>query len=233
MLQLTLQYAVPQYPVSTPRARAVAAMFGLDAGEPGDTVIVPPIGLTLAPARVVYITGASGGGKSTLLRLIREQLVTREDDVDVIELSRLTPPADRAAVDGFGGDLPMADVLRWLGLAGLSDARVMLRRPGELSDGQRARLVLAHAMAAAESSAQAWAVVLADEFGATLDRPIARAIAAGVRKWATRSGVCVVVATTHDDLLEPLCPDTVIDKGPGDAVEVMERDVQPPASSAR
>ena len=113
--------------------------------------------------------------------------------------------------------------MRWLGLAGLSESRVMLRRPCELSEGQRARLQLAHAIAAAERAQAPWSIVLADELGATLDRPTARAVAAGLRKWATRAGTCIVAATTHDDLLEPLCPDTLIVKEAGEAIEVLER----------
>lgn len=233
MLQLTVQHNVTQRPVTTPRAIEVAGMFGLDPGGAGSVVIVPPTTLTLAPGGVVFITGASGGGKSTLLRLIREQVEALSGDPSqhgdanarpaVIDMNRVQVPGDRAVVDGFDEALPLAEVLRCLGLAGLSDARVMLRRPGELSDGQRARLLLAHAIAVAEASDGDWAVVLIDELGATLDRPTARAIAAGLRKWATRAGVCVVAATTHDDLLEPLCPDTVIDKGPGGAIEAMHR----------
>lgn len=205
-------------------------MFGIDPAGEREVVVVPPARLTLAPGRVIFITGASGGGKSTLLRLIHDA-ITRQpahDRPGVVRFDDLAPSDLCALVDGFDADAPLAEVLRWLSVAGLNDARVMLRRPGELSDGQRARLLLAHAIALAERGGAPWAVVLADEFGATLDRPSARAVAAGVRKWATRAGVCFVAATTHDDLLEPLCPDTLIDKGPGEAIEVLERSTLPP-----
>jgi hypothetical protein len=233
MLDLTLQHTVTQHRAVTPRALEVAGMFGLDPGGAEGVVVVPPTTLTLAPGRVVFITGASGGGKSTMLRLIREQVAALRDGASgaggpdavpaAIEMGQVPVPGDRAVVDGFDPAMPLAGVLRCLGLAGLGEARVMLRRPGELSEGQRARLVLAHTLAAAQAADGGWVVVLIDELGATLDRPTARAIAAGLRKWATRSSVCIVAATTHDDLLEPLCPDTVVDKGPGGAIDVMHR----------
>lgn len=236
-ITLTLEHRITVHASTSPHTAAVAGMFGIDCGsagggdgEAGRAVVVPPTGLTLAPGRVVFITGASGGGKSTLLRLIRDGIAAqlRAPRPAVIDLQAIQTPGDRALVDGFADGPALAEVLRWLSIAGLNDARVMLRRPGELSDGQRARLSLAHAMAAAERCDAPWPVVLADEFGATLDRPTARAVAAGVRKWATRSGVCFVAATTHDDLLEPLCPDVLIDKGPGQAISVLERQTHAP-----
>lgn len=226
MITLTLQHAVTARPADSPRTLEVAGMFGLDPGGESDITIVPPTTLTLAPGRIVFITGASGGGKSTLLRLAHEAITQQPDDAArpaVVALDGREPPADLAIVDGFGQDARLADVLRWLGLAGLSEARVMLRRPTELSEGQCARLQLAHAIAEAERADAPWSVVLADELGATLDRPTARAVAAGLRKWATRAGVCILAATTHDDLLEPLCPDTLVVASAGTAVEVMER----------
>ncbi|MEM9414558.1 MAG: ABC transporter [Planctomycetota bacterium] len=225
-LTLQLQHTVVSHAATSPRTAQVAGMFGLAPAGDREVVIIPPTEITLGAGQVVFITGASGGGKSTLLRLICETIAKLPvaDRPAVIRFDALAPAADRALVDGFDRAAPLADVLRWLSVAGLNDARVMLRRPGELSDGQRARLLLAHAIAQAERCDMPWAVVLADEFGATLDRPTARAVAAGVRKWATRAGVCVVAATTHDDLLEPLCPDVLIDKGPGAAIGVHVRE---------
>ncbi|XAL97981.1 hypothetical protein OT109_10265 [Phycisphaeraceae bacterium D3-23] len=229
-ITLQLEHSVTCHAAASPRTAQVAGMFGLDPAGDRDVVIIPPTELTLGPGRVVFITGASGGGKSTLLRLIADGITQQPAGgrPAVIQFDALAPDVGQALVDGFDADVPLKDVLRWLSVAGLSDARVMLRRPGELSDGQRARLLLAHAIAQAERCDAPWAVVLADEFGATLDRPSARAVAAGVRKWASRAGVCVAAATTHDDLLEPLCPDTLIDKGPGAAIEVLEREVSRP-----
>lgn len=223
----------------TPRVCEVAAMFGLGVDESHAIEVVPPTTLTLEPAQVVFVTGASGGGKTTLLRLIGEQLAER-DDTGVIDFNDLNDAgASASAADAqeaalvdhlatFGGTLE--DAVRWLALAGLNDAAVMLRRPRELSDGQRYRLRLAEATARAEAAAAAGRqaarliVTLADEFGATLDRLTAKVVARNVRKWTRRSGACFIAATTHDDLLEPIEPDVLIVQQPGSGMRVITRE---------
>ncbi|MEM6457882.1 MAG: ABC transporter [Planctomycetota bacterium] len=211
------------------RVVEVAAMFGLGADQAERRCVVPPTELTLVPGQLVFVTGASGGGKSTLLRLIRDAVRARPDG-RVIDFDQIAADADDTAViDAVDrGRLPLADALRVLSLAGLNDAFVMLRRPGELSDGQRYRFRLARAMAEVELGVAADAggltVVLADEFGATLDRTAAAAVARNVRRWVTAGRpVAFVAATTHDDLLEPLCPDVLIEKHPGSRLEVYRR----------
>jgi len=207
-VDLQVQCALRTAVDPTPRVCQIAAMFGLGIDSTRTLDLIAPTTLTLTPGQVVFITGASGGGKSTLLRLIREQLDTH-DHAQVIDFDQINTSHDAALVDTFTDPLP--DAVRWLSLAGLNDAFVMLRKPRELSDGQRYRFRLAHAMAQAERGEAAWSVVLADEFTSTLDRQTARIIARNMRKWVSRSparrGVCFIAATTHDDLLESLEPD--------------------------
>lgn len=123
---------------------------------------------------------------------------------NVVDLADIVPPADRALVDCL--DRPLDETLRLLSIAGLNDAFLFLRRPGELSDGQRYRLRLALALAAGAD------VILIDEFCSTLDRTTARIIAWQVRKFAARTGTAFIVATAHDDLFEDLRPDIYIEK---------------------
>ncbi|MEL7088948.1 MAG: ATP-binding cassette domain-containing protein, partial [Planctomycetota bacterium] len=221
----------------SPRVVEVAAMFGLGADQSQTVDVVRPTAVTLRPGQLVFVTGASGSGKSTLLRLIAEALdARRPPDVDVIDFAGLAPPPDRALIDAVDdGELPLDRALRILSLAGLNDAFVMLRRPSELSDGQRYRFQLARTMAKVETASNAqggpnsetdgagFSVVLADEFGATLDRTTAAGVARNVRRWVTPSAnICFVAATTHDDLLEPLAPDTLIEKHLGGGIDVVE-----------
>ncbi|MEM9881707.1 MAG: ATP-binding cassette domain-containing protein [Planctomycetota bacterium] len=218
------------------RVVEVAAMFGLGADQAERRCIVPPTELTLVPGQLVLVTGASGGGKSTFLRLIRDAVRARPDgrviDFDQIAASGGYAP-DATVVDTVDrGRLPLADALRVLSLAGLNDAFVMLRRPGELSDGQRYRFRLARAMAEVELGLAAnnagLTVVLADEFGATLDRTAAAAVARNVRRWVTADRpVAFVAATTHDDILEPLCPDVLIEKRPSSGLGLHLRKSEP------
>jgi len=212
----------------TQRVCEVAAMFGLGVDERKTMTIVPPARLALRGGEVVFITGASGGGKTTLLRLVRAALAAR-GDVGVIDFDALDAGDDGPIVEAIGGTLEQAP--RGLALAGLGDAFVMLRRASELSDGQRYRFRLARAIAAAERPPRGarGTIVLADEFGATLDRTTARVVAANVRRWVSRSiasdggGVCFIAATTHDDLLEALEPDVLIVQSPGEGMQVMRR----------
>ena len=252
------------------RVAEVASMFGLGADQSRRLTLIPPTRLALRGGHIVFVTGASGGGKSTLLRLIRAAVTAPPahgsgpaarviDFHPTPRLPRGLPPgadadgatsapptapagaaddADAALIDLVdGGRLGLADALRVLSLAGLNDAFVMLRRPGELSDGQRHRFDLARAMAEAEATASPGAgaetgaaadaglvLVLADEFGATLDRTTVAALARNVRRWVSRQPrVCFVAATTHDDLLEPLEPDVLIEKQLGGGLEIATR----------
>ncbi|MEM1108248.1 MAG: ATP-binding cassette domain-containing protein [Planctomycetota bacterium] len=220
------------------RVVEVASMFGLGVDRTQRLAVIPLVELTLRAGQLVFVTGASGSGKSTLLRLIREALAERAGAVSgeipgagvrCLDFSALPEPADVAVVEAVdGGVLPLDRVLRLLSLAGLNDAFVMLRRPSELSDGQRYRFRLAQMMAQVEAAAadgegDTMVVVLADEFGATLDRTTAAALSCNLRRWLnSEPRVCFITATTHDDLLEPLAPDVLIEKRLGAGIEIVE-----------
>lgn len=68
-----------------------------------------------------------------------------------------------------------------------------------------------------DSGADVWAF---DEFVAVLDRTTAKVVSYTLGKTARKLGKTVVVATTHEDLLLDLKPDTWVRKGFGDAVQV-------------
>ena len=199
----------------------VAAMFGLGVDDERHLQIIPPTTLELHPHQLVFVTGASGSGKSTLLQLV-DEAAQSSGDLRVIRFDALPAPPDASLVDCFG-QTPLEQTLRWLSLAGLNDAFVMLRRPAELSDGQRYRFRLARcmALAAAHPREEALTVVLADEFAATLDRLTAHVLARNVRKWVRHSPVCFIAATTHDDLLEPFEPDVLVEKHLGEGIDVV------------
>ncbi|MHB1157904.1 MAG: ATP-binding cassette domain-containing protein, partial [Phycisphaerales bacterium] len=86
-IQLTLSCSYTTATEPTRRVCEVASMFGLGVDRRRTIAVVPEVTLPITPASIVFITGASGGGKSTLLRLIGEQLRQREG-VRVVEFGR-------------------------------------------------------------------------------------------------------------------------------------------------
>ena len=216
------------------RVLETASMFGLGVDEQRQLAIVPRCTIPLPHGGVVFVTGPSGGGKTTILNLIAEQCAER--GWPVIRFDDLPPLPDVPLVDVFDGPgVDLARATSLLAMAGLGDAFVMLRCPRQLSDGQRYRLRLAQTIALAEggegeaagdmgdAAPGAGAIVIADEFGATLDRLTAKNIARSMRRWSQRTGHTFICATTHDDLLESLDPDVLIYKGLDEGIEVLTR----------
>ncbi len=218
MRRVKLQHSVATAVEPSERVMETAAMFGLGVDEQRSIQIVSPCEIPLPPGGVVFITGPSGGGKSTLLRLIEQE--SRADGLCVIRFDDLPELGDRPLVDAF--DISLGETMALLAMAGLGDAFVMLRKPSELSDGQRYRLRLAQTIDLAQRSSSS-AVILADEFAATLDRQTAQVIARNVRRWTRKTTHTFIPATTHDDLLEALEPDVLVSKGLGDQLEVLTR----------
>lgn len=206
------------------RVLETAAMFGLGVDDQRHLAIVPRCTIPLPSAGIIFVTGPSGGGKSTILNLITEQCEMHR--WPVVRFGDLPPPTDLPLVDVFDGPgVDLARAMSLLSMAGLGDAFVMLRCPGQLSDGQRYRLRLAQTIELAErgASANGRSIVIADEFAATLDRLTAKNIARSIRRWTRRTGHTFLCATTHDDLLESLEPDVLIYKGLDEEIEVVAK----------
>jgi ABC-type ATPase with predicted acetyltransferase domain len=229
MLRMQLQIAWPTHVHPTDAVCQVAAMFGLGLDEGRPQVLVPPMELTLHPGELVFLTGPSGSGKSSLLRAIGQAAAGQGAVVHRFEDK--PPPGEGTLIDVLiGGERALAlhEALRVLSLVGLADAFVMLRRPEQLSDGQRYRFGLARVLAELSSRPRSRRhLILADEFAATLDRLTAAILARQVRKWLRRPPACdsvvFLAATTHDDLLEPLDPDVLIEKSFGEGIEVVRK----------
>jgi ABC-type ATPase with predicted acetyltransferase domain len=190
----------------TPRVLEVAEGFGLGLSNK-EFVIYDGLELEVRQGDVVYVTGQSGSGKSLILRELARQM---ESDLGsdrgglvVADLNRLELP-DVPVIETVGTTTTEAADL--LAKAGISDAWIYIRKPQELSDGQRYRLKLAMLMA---QKADVW---VADEFGAVLDRVTAKCVAFNMQKVARRLNKTLIVATTHTDLKDELGPSLTITK---------------------
>lgn len=201
------------------RASIVMDHFGIDF-EQGRHVIAEGLELPLEHRQVVLFTGASGTGKSSLMRAAADGLQSVECPVSsvqcegtnhatldtqhsthgtlVINIDHLDL-GERILIDAL--PQPIDESMPLLSSCGLGEAHLMLRTPAELSDGQRYRFRLALAL----SQQPDW--ILADEFTATLDRTLAKVVAYGIRRIADRTGTGFLLATTHEDIAEDLDPD--------------------------
>lgn len=192
----------------TPRVLEIAEAFGLGLSDK-EFVVYDGLKITINLGDVVYIKGQSGSGKSLLLKDLTAQMTAgglKVADLNKIELE------ERPVIELVGKSTVEATDL--LAKAGISDAYIYLRKPSELSDGQRYRLKLAILMA---SDADVW---IADEFGAVLDRTTAKLVAFSMQKVARRMGKTFMIATTHDDLVDELGPSLTITKRFREKVEV-------------
>lgn len=186
-----------QYPIR-PKTRSLLAnqvcdLYGIGMDEPPVT-IAENFALELDPGEIALFHGPSGSGKSSLLRAVGKEM-------DAFDANELELPKC-SLVEAFDG--PLEERLGWLSACGLAEARLMLREPDELSEGQRFRFRLAYALKQSRT-------ILVDEFAALLDRPLAKLLAFNLRKQATRTGARLLLATTHDDIIGDLQPDVRIE----------------------
>ncbi|MHC4154854.1 MAG: ATP-binding cassette domain-containing protein [Planctomycetota bacterium] len=193
----------------TDKVTAVMRMFGLTAERLTDQAITHKCEVDIRPGDIACITGPSGSGKSVMLREL-EKCVPASDRVNIDEIE-LSP--DRTLIDCMGGDFLAG--LRTLSKAGLNDVFCVLNKPVNLSDGQKYRFRLAMALASGRK------FVFADEFCSNLDRITAAVIAYNIHKFAKRTGVTFILATSHDDTLLDLEPDVLMVKQLSGPTEVI------------
>lgn len=187
-------------------ARHAAAALGLTldhraADSPGPLLVcLDDLPLqsprTLPP--LTLIRGPSGAGKSMLLRAITSHLRASRPRPRIIRADTIPLPP-RPCIDLFRAPADIA--MRALARAGLAEAACILRAPGRLSEGQRARLRLALALHRADQfvaqHAQRPCLLILDEFAASLDRDTAAAVAALLHRRIHQSPSLKAIVITH------------------------------------
>ena len=180
-------------PVPSPNIRRLQEAFGIGLCE--RVVKLCDADIDLPEKGIVFIGGPSGCGKSSILRFLMRNLE------GVVDLNATRLP-DKPLIDTL--DIGFGEALALFGMVGLGEAFVLLRRYGELSDGQRYRARLAAALARQP------AVLVADEFCSTLDRLTARVVAFNLRRLVWRRKFLAICAAAQNDFLHDLQPDLTI-----------------------
>ena len=192
------------------RVVAVSNAFGVGVDDRKEFVIFDHVPLEYNDNDLIYVTGDSGSGKSTFLRVFRD--LEEKRGRKCLSFEDIKVNEDCVVIDAVGRS--KEEGMNLLAIVGLSEAFIMLRKFKELSDGQKYRFKLAKVI---EQDAD---VFLIDEFGASLDRDMAKTLAFCFQKWARRNGKMLVIATTHRDLIEDFNPDILLDKKFGETTEI-------------
>ena len=181
--------------------------------------VLSDLSFTLYPGSFYFLTGASGAGKTSLLKLLYlaqrpSRGMIRMFGADVITVPRERLPAFRRRIGtrrAAGRDRtqrrsiekPVADMLDWVGLSHRADAK-----PATLSGGEQQRVAIARAVIARPE------ILVADEPTGNVDHDMAFKLMR-LFEALNRLGTTVVVAT-HDVQLLKKVPDSLImrlDKG--------------------
>ena len=138
---------------------------------------------------ILLICGKSGSGKSTILKQIYGDVKPTEYDYTKCVISQFPR-------------LTEEEVCELLQSIGLSSVPTWLRKPQELSNGERARLDIAKAIYDANGG-----VVVLDEYTSVVNRAAAKSMSHALQRYARQKGLKIIIASCHFDIVEWLQPD--------------------------
>lgn len=140
---------------------------------------------------ILLICGKSGSGKSTILREIYGDVKPIEYDYNRCVISQFPRYTEEE----------VCDLLQSIGL---SSVPTWLRKPQELSNGERARLDIAKAIYDANGG-----VVVLDEYTSVVNRSAAKSMSFALQRYARQKNLKIIIASCHFDIIEWLQPDYV------------------------
>lgn len=139
---------------------------------------------------IMLICGKSGSGKSTILKEIGN-VKPIEYDYNKAVISQFEGYSEEDACDLLNG-------------VGLSSVPNWLRKPNELSNGERARLDIAKSIYDAKGG-----IVILDEFTSVVNRAAAKSMSFALQRYARQKDLKIVIASCHFDIIEWLNPNYI------------------------
>ncbi len=196
----------------TLRTHAVQQAFDISP-EDIQTTVLQGLTLNIQPGDIVLVVGPSGSGKTTLLEAVTGG-IKKHRGMTMTGLVDIPPDCKAATFQPIRSKKPLVELLGTtnvrlslylLGLAGLSEPALYLKRFQELSRGQQYRVMLARLIA---SKSNTW---VADEFCTNLDPVTANVVTYNIQKIARKLGVTLIAAAPHcTDFILSLNPDVVV-----------------------
>jgi len=175
------------YKIDSDEAIEIGESFGIDEGFINNVI---DIELPDILPRLVYITGESGCGKTTLLNSLGN-----ETKIFIDENKPLYTYGDT-----------LEKTLQILSLVGLGDATMFLTPYKYLSDSQKMRARLSKMILESKNDCP----IIIDEFLSSLDRDTAFVIAYNFQKIVRKLNLTAIIASAHVDIIPYLQPDLII-----------------------
>jgi uncharacterized protein len=195
---ITREVRFPQGVLITDKTACAGRLFGLNRDQLQKRVTNYFAEIDIYPGDIIFITGASGAGKSIVLKELQKVIPAKK----AINIDELAIPADKTVIDCI--DASTLDSLSMLASAGLAETFCILNNVENLSEGEKYRFKLALAISKKKQ------FIFADEFCSNLDRITASVISWRIRKLASKSKTAFILASSQEDILADLQPDCIV-----------------------
>lgn len=139
---------------------------------------------------IMLICGRSGSGKSTIMRMLSGCPEIKYDN-------------SKSCISQFP-NLSEEEVCELFHGVGLSSVPTWLRKPSELSNGEKARLDLCYLIANSKDG-----IVMIDEFTSVVNRDVAKSMSFSLQRYIRQHGLKCIISSCHFDVVEWLQPDVV------------------------